>query len=106
MIKYFIIFTLILFALMFIFPLMFYLNVYKYKKAALGLLISQKTQSIRTIKFFAFAMILYVISMFILILVDIFPVALLSIIFVIVSTILAITLIYVYYKLYTITRIR
>ena len=106
MIKYFIFFTLLLFALMFIFPLLFYLNVLKYKKAALGLLVSKKAQSIRTFKFFAFAMILYVVSMFILILVDIFPTVLLSIIFIIISTILAVTLIYVYYKLYNITKIR
>jgi hypothetical protein len=106
MIKYFIFFTLLLFALMFIFPLMFYLNVLKYKRAALGLLVSKKAESIKTFKFFAFAMILYVVSMFILILVDILPEGFLSIIFVIISTVLAVTLIYVYYKLYKITKIR
>lgn len=105
MINYETIFTLLLFALLFIFPLMIYLNIRKYKKAALGLLVSKKTESINTFKIFAGAMILYAVTMFMLILEDLTQIGFLSMLYIILSIILAIVLIYVFYKLYRITKV-
>lgn len=105
MINYETIFTLLLFTLLFVFPLMIYLNIRKYRQAALGLLVSKKTEGIKTFKIFAVAMILYAVNMFTLIMVDITQIGILSMIYIILSIILAIILIYVFYKLYRITKV-
>ena len=97
--------NLIVFVLLFIFPLMIYLNILKYKNAALGLLVSNKTQTIRAFQIFAVAMILYAVSMFTLILIDLYPTTLLKNIYMIISIIMAFTLIYVFYKIYQIMKI-
>jgi hypothetical protein len=97
--------NLIVFVLLFIFPLMIYLNILKYKNASLGLLVSNKNQTIRAFQIFAVAMILYAANMFTLILIDLYQTTLLKNIYIIISIIMAFTLIYVFYKLYRIMQI-
>ncbi|OPX58981.1 MAG: hypothetical protein A4E25_01408 [Methanobacterium sp. PtaB.Bin024] len=95
----------ILFGLMFIFPLMIYLNLRKYKTAALGRLFSNKSQTIRVFQFFAVAMIIYSFNVFINILKDFYQISLLNSLYIITSIILSLLLIYVFYKLYRIMKL-
>lgn len=95
----------ILFGLMFIFPLMIYLNLRKYKTAALGRLFSNKSQTIRVFQFFALAMIIYSFNVFINILKDFYQISLLNSLYIITSIILSLLLIYVFYKLYRIMKL-
>jgi hypothetical protein len=97
--------NLILFALLFIFPLLIYYNLKKYKKASLGLLFSNKAQTKRAFQIFAVAMIIYAVSMLMLVMLDLTNIYILKTIYIITSVILTLTLIYVFYKLYRITKI-
>lgn len=97
------IFQIVLFALLFIFPCLIYLNIRKYKTAALSLLFSRKNQTIRAFQFFAVAMIIYAVNTVIRILNNFYPV--LSNLYLFASIILTIFLIYVFYKLYRIMKV-
>lgn len=94
-----------LFALLFIFPLLIYLNIRKYKNAAMSLLFSKKPHTIRVFQFFAVAMIIYALNAIIRIINDIYNVPFLSNVYIVTSIILTIFLIYVFYKLYSIMRV-
>lgn len=98
-------FTLFLFALLFIFPLGIYLNLVRHDKASLGLLINKKVQTKRVFQIFAISMILYALSMLILIIVDLYSISIFMNIYIIISVIITIALIYVFYRLYRITKI-
>ncbi|BDZ68522.1 hypothetical protein GCM10025860_19700 [Methanobacterium ferruginis] len=98
-------FNIVLFALLFIFPLIIYLNLRKYKTAALGRLFSNKTHTIKVFQFFAVSMIIYALNVFINILDDFYPIPILKEGYIILSIILTLLLIYVFYKLYRIMKI-
>jgi hypothetical protein len=102
---YRVIIDVVLFGLLFLFPLLIYINLRRYKTAALSLLFSKKSQTIRAFQFFAVAMIIYAISTVFRIVNDIYAVTYLSWIYLIVSIILTLFLIYVFYKLYRIMKI-
>lgn len=97
--------NLILFGLMFIFPLMIYLNLRKYKTAALGRLFSNKSQTIRIFQVFAVAMIVYSCGVFIDIVNDYYEISILNSLYIGISIILALLLVYVFYKLYRIVQL-
>ena len=97
--------TIVLFALLFIFPLLIYLNLRKYKTAALSLLFSKKPQTIRAFQFFAVAMIVYAISAVIRTINDIYYLSYLFMVYLAVSILLTIFLVYVFYRLYWIMRV-
>jgi len=98
-------FNIVLFALLFIFPLIIYLNLRKYKTAALGRLFSNRAQTLQAFQFFAVAMIVYALNVFINILDDFYPIPILNNLYIIISIVLTLLLIYVFYKLYRIMKI-
>ncbi|EKQ52900.1 MAG: hypothetical protein B655_1571 [Methanobacterium sp. Maddingley MBC34] len=95
----------VIFALLFILPLMIYINFRKNKTAALGLLFTNKNKTIRAFQLFAVAMIVYALSMVILLLYDVYNISTLITLYIIISIILALLLIYVFYKLYKIMKL-
>lgn len=94
------IFNILLFGILFFFPLMIFLNLRKYKTAALGRLFTNKSQTIKVFQIFAVAMILYSCAVFINIVDDFYDIPVLNNLYIIISVILTFLLIYVFYKLY------
>lgn len=92
----------VIFALLFILPLMIYINFRKNKTAALGLLFTNKNKTIMVFQLFSVAMIIYALSMVILLLYDVYNIATMITVYIIISVILALVLIYVFYRLYKI----
>ena len=95
----------VIFALLFILPLMIYINFRKNKTAALGLLFTNKNKTIQAFQLFAVAMIIYALSMVILLLDDVYNITTLITVYIILSVILALILIYVFYRLYKIMKL-
>lgn len=97
--------NIVLFGLLFLFPLMIYLNLKKFKTAALGRLFSNKSQTLMVFQIFAVAMIIYACNVFINILDDFYDISMLNTLYLIISIVLTFLLIYVFYKLYRIMKL-
>ena len=95
----------VIFAILFILPLMIYINFRKNKTASLGLLFTNKNKTIKAFQLFAVAMIIYALSMFILLLYDVFNIATLITVYILISVILALVLSYAFYKIYMIMKL-